>query len=249
MSGSLAPVESGAVQRRFDELGPPLHTVTFVVLDLETTGGSPTTCAITEVGAVKYRGGECLGELHTLVNPGVPVPPMITVLTGITEAMVVPAPPIDEVLPPLLEFLGPSGETVIGGHNVRFDVAFLDAALTARGYPRLAHRRVDTAALARRLVRDEVPNLRLATLARHLRVPSEPVHRALPDARATLEVLHALLERAAGLGVLGLDDLLELPRLGAHPSAAKLALTARLPRGPGVYAFRDRAGRVLYVGK
>jgi DNA polymerase-3 subunit epsilon len=223
--------------------------VTFVVLDLETTGGSPATCAITEVGAVKYRGGECLGELHTLVNPGVPVPPMITVLTGITEAMVVPAPPIDEVLPPLLEFLGPSGETVIGGHNVRFDVSFLDAALSARGYPRLAHRRVDTAALARRLVRDEVPNLRLATLARHLRVRTEPIHRALPDARATLEVLHALLERAAGLGVLGLDDLLELPRLGAHPSAAKLALTAPLPRRPGVYTFRDRAGRVLYVGK
>src|SRR6516164_3930593 len=227
MSGSLAPVESGAVQRRFDELGPPLHTVTFVVLDLETTGGSPATCAITEVGAVKYRGGECLGELHTLVNPGVPVPPMITVLTGITEAMVVPAPPIDEVLPPLLEFLGPSRETVIGGHNVRFDVAFLDAALTAHGYPRLAHRRVDTIALARRLVRDEVPNLRLATLA----------------------VLHALLERAGTYGVLGLDDLLALPTMRAHPSSGKLALTARLPRKPGVYLFRDRSGRVIYVGK
>jgi len=246
---AAAGSESVARQRRFDELGTPLHSVTFVVVDLETTGASPATCAITEVGAVKYRGGECLGELHTLVNPGVPVPPMITVLTGITEAMVLPAPLIDEVLPPLLEFLGPSDATVIGGHNVRFDISFLDAALTARGYPRLAHRRVDTAALARRLVRDEVPNLRLATLARHLRVSTEPIHRALPDARATLEVLHVLLERAAGLGVLGLDDLLDLPRLGAHPSAAKLALTARLPRGPGVYTFCDRAGRVLYVGK
>ena len=244
-----AAVGCGVVQRGFDDLGTPLHDVTFVVVDLETTGGSPATCSITEVGAVKYRGGECLGELHTLVNPGVAIPPLITVLTGITEAMVIPAPPIDEVLPPLLEFLGPADATVLGGHNVRFDVSFLDAALTARGYPRLAHRRVDTAALARRLVRDEVPNLRLATLARHLRVPSEPVHRALPDARATLEVLHALLERAGRLGVLGLDDLLELPRLRAHPSAGKLALTARLPRGPGVYLFKDRAGRVLYVGK
>ncbi|HEV2309872.1 MAG TPA: DEDD exonuclease domain-containing protein [Acidimicrobiia bacterium] len=245
-----APASSGvAVQRGFDDLGTPLHDVTFVVVDLETTGGSPATCSITEVGAVKYRGGECLGELHTLVNPGVAIPPLITVLTGITEAMVIPAPPIDEVLPPLLEFLGPSDTTVLGGHNVRFDVSFLDAALTARGYPRLAHRRVDTAALARRLVRDEVPNLRLATLARHLRVPTEPAHRALPDARATLEVLHALLERAGRFGVLGLDDLLELPHLRAHPSAGKLALTARLPRGPGVYLFKDRAGRVLYVGK
>ena len=131
---------------------------------------------------MKYRGGECLGELHTLVNPGVWVLLLITVLTGITEAMVLPAPRIDEVLPALLEFLVPSATTVIGGHNVRFDVSFLDAASTTRGYAAGRHRRVDTAALARRLVRDEVPNLRLATLARHLRVPTEPVHRALPDA-------------------------------------------------------------------
>ncbi len=66
--------------------------VTFVVLDLETTGTSPDLDAITEVGAVKYRGGECLGTFDTLVNPGVPIPPFITVLTGITEAMVLPAP-------------------------------------------------------------------------------------------------------------------------------------------------------------
>jgi DNA polymerase-3 subunit epsilon len=98
-------------------------------------------------------------------------------------------------------------------------------------------------------VRDEVPNLRLATLARHLRATTEPVHRALADARATLEVLHALLERAGTLGVLGLDDLLALPTMRAHPSSGKLKLTARLPRAPGVYLFRDRGGRVLYVGK
>src|SRR4029077_9823368 len=77
----------------------------------------------------------------------------------------------------------------------------------------------------------------------------EPVHRAYADAAATGEVLHALLERAASYGVLGLDDLLALPTMRAHPSAAQLALTAKLPRRPGVYLFRDRAGRVLYVGK
>jgi len=233
----------------FDDLGTPLHDVTFVVVDLETTGGSPTQCAITEVGAVKYRGGECLGELQTLVNPGVAIPPTITVLTGITEAMVLPAPKIGEVLPALLEFIGPADTTVLGGHNVRFDVSFLDAALTSHGYERLAHRRVDTVALARRLVRDEVPNLRLSTLARHFRARTEPVHRALSDARATLEVLHALLERAGTLGVLGLDDLLALPTIRAHPSSDKLRFTTRLPRRPGVYLFRDRHGRVLYVGK
>jgi DNA polymerase-3 subunit epsilon len=233
-------------QRSFDDLGTPLHEVTFCVLDLETTGGSPAECAITEIGAVKLRGGECLGRFETLVNPGMAIPPLITVLTGITEAMVLPAPHVDEVLPSFLEFLGGA---VIVGHNVRFDIGFLDAALLRRGRGRLTNRRIDTLAIARRLLRDDVPNLRLQTLARHLRVPTEPTHRAMPDAQATAEVLHALLERAAAFGVLGLDDLLALPSMYAHPSSAKLGLTSTLPRAPGVYLFRDRAGRVLYVGK
>jgi len=237
-----APIRQGS----FDELGTPLAEVSFVVLDLETTGGSANECEITEIGAVKLRGGECLGRFETLVNPGVPVPPLITVLTGITEAMVFAAPPIGEVLPAFLEFLGGA---VIVGHNVRFDVSFLDAACVRHGYPRLSQRRVDTIGMARRLVRDEVPNLKLGTLARHLRVPTEPVHRAMADAQATAEVFHSLLERAATFGVLGLDDLLALPTMRAHPSASKLSLTARLPRAPGVYLFRDRNGRALYVGK
>ena len=179
-----------------------------------------------------------------------PIPPTITYLTGITEAMVLPAPRIGDVLPHFLEFLGTPGPgLVLAGHNVRFDVAFLDAALAAHGYDRMRHTRVDTVALARRLVRDEVPNLKLSTLARHMRVTVEPNHRAFADAHATLEVLHALLERAGTLGVFGLDDLLALPTMRAHPSSGKLALTARLPRTPGVYIFRDRGGRVLYVGK
>ena len=244
---ATAPSHPGlARQASLDDLGTPLSQVTFVVLDLETTGGSPNDCAITEVGAVKMCGGECLGRFETLVNPGVPIPPLITVLTGITEAMLLPAPRIEEVLPPLLEFIG---DAVIVGHNIRFDLAFLGAAMVATDRPPLTNRHVDTLAMARRLVRDEIPNLRLGTLARHFRVPTEPVHRAFADAQATAEVLHALLERAASFGVLGLDDLLLLPSMRAHPSAAKLALTTRLPRAPGVYLFRDRAGRVLYVGK
>ncbi|HET9729249.1 MAG TPA: DEDD exonuclease domain-containing protein [Acidimicrobiia bacterium] len=243
---SLADTDVVARQQSLDDLGTPLSEVTFVVVDLETTGGSAAMDAITEIGALKLCGGELLGRFETLVNPGIPIPPMITVLTGITEAMVMPAPMIDTVLPAFLEF---ARDAVIVGHNVRFDVGFLDAALVARGYPRLSNRRVDTIGLARRLVRDEVPNLRLQTLARHFRTTIEPVHRAYADAAATAEVLHALLERAGTFGVLGLDDLIALPSMRAHPSASKLKLTARFPRKPGVYFFRDRDGRVLYVGK
>ncbi len=80
------------VQVGLDQIGEPLHATTFVVVDLETTGGSPASSAITEIGAVKTRGGEVIGEFQTLVDPGLPIPPMIVALTGITDAMLVAAP-------------------------------------------------------------------------------------------------------------------------------------------------------------
>jgi DNA polymerase-3 subunit epsilon len=234
------------MQRSFDDLGTPLHEVMFCVVDLETTGGSPIDCGITEVAAVKFKGGHCLGTFATLVNPGALIPPAITVLTGITQSMVLPAPRIDQVLPSFLEFVH---GTVIVGHNIRFDLSFLNAALDREGYPKLPHRSIDTCALARRLVADEVPNHRLGTLADRLRLDHKPTHRALDDVLATADLLHVLLERAGSLGVLGLDDLLELPTVKGHPQLAKLKLTDALPRTPGVYRFRDAGGRVLYVGK
>lgn len=221
-----------------------LAEVTFVVVDLETTGMSPGSDAITEVGAVKYRAGECQGELQTLVNPAAAIPPFIVGLTGITPEMTSPAPSIAAVLPAFLEFLGTA---VVVGHNVRFDVAFLDAALGAHGYPELPNRRVDTIALARRLLNDETNNLRLATLAQHVRAERDPCHRALNDARATADLLHALLERAGTLGVLALDDLLALPSIDRHHELAKLKLAARVPRSPGVVVFNDVRGKVLHV--
>ena len=233
-------------QLSLDDLGTPLSQVTFCVIDLETTGGSAESCGITEIGAVKLRGGECLGTFQTLVNPGCAIPPEITVLTGITHSMVMPAPRIEAVLPSLLEFIG---DAVIVGHNVRFDLSFVQAALERDQRPKLTNRAVDTVALARRLVRNEVPNCKLGTLAEHLRLDHKPSHRALDDALATGDLLHLLIERAGGLGVTGLDDLLSLPTMAGHASAQKLRLTDSLPRTPGVYLFRNARGDVLYIGK
>ena len=236
----------GAVQASFDDLGTPLADVTFSVVDLETTGGHRQDDVITEVGAVKVRGGECLGTFQTLVNPGRAVPPQITVLTGLTDSLLAPAPRIETVLPSLLEFLG---DSVVVGHNVGFDLAFLRHAFARAGHPPFAPRHVDTAALARRLVRDEVPDCRLGTLASRFRLDHRPTHRALDDALATTDLLHLLLERAAGLGVLGLDDLVTLASMAGHPQAGKLKLTSHLPRTPGVYLFCGHRDEVLYVGK
>jgi len=150
------------VQRSFDDLGTPLAATTFCIVDLETTGATPATCGITEIGAVKVRGGECLGTFQTLVNPGAAIPPEITVLTGITQSMVGPAPRVEAVLGAFVEF---ADGCVLVGHNIRFDVSFLNAALERDGWARLRHPIVDTCALAKRLLRDDVPNCRLGTLA------------------------------------------------------------------------------------
>ena len=234
------------VQRSFDDLGTPLADVTFCVLDIETTGSDRGGDMITEIGAVKVRRGECLGTLATLVNPGRAIAPSVTVLTGITHSMVAKAPRIETVLPALQEFVG---DAVIVGHNVGFDMGFINAALLRSDRPALRNTIVDTLPLARRLVRDEVPDCRLGTLASRFRLDHRPTHRALDDALATTDLLHLLLERAAGLGVTGLDDLVLLPKMGGHPQAGKLKLTHHLPRSPGVYRFLGANDEVLYVGK
>jgi len=235
------------VQATFDELGEPLREVTFVVVDLETTGGSPAASAVTEIGAVKVRGGEVLGEFQTLVNPRVGIPPFIAVLTGITDAMVAAAPAIDSALPAFLEFAHGS---VLVAHNAPFDLGFLRANCQPLNLSWPAFRHVDTAVLARRvLTRDESPNCKLATLARVFRSGTEPCHRALADARATVDVLHGLLERVGNLGVQSLDELQTFTHQVSDAQRRKRYLAEPLPHAPGCYVFRDGQGRALYIGK
>ena len=235
------------VQATFDELGTPLHEVTFVVVDLETTGGSPASCEITEFGAVKVRGGELLGEFQTLVNPGVPIPPFISVLTGISDSMVATAPRLGMTLPAFLEFVG---DAVLVAHNAPFDVGFLKAGCAATGREWPGNRVLDTARLARQVVtRDEAPNCKLSSLARLFRAGTTPDHRALSDARATVDVLHGMLERLGNLGVRSLDELSTFSSRVTPAQRAKRHLAEALPRLPGVYLFVDGRGEVLYVGK
>jgi DNA polymerase-3 subunit epsilon len=236
----------GAVQSTFDELGTPLSEVTFVVVDLETTGGSPQSCAITEIGAVKTRGGEVLGEFQTLVNPMTDIPPFIAVLTGITDAMVAGAPPISSVLPSFLEWARGS---VLVTHNAPFDVGFLRANAAALSLPWPDFSSVDTARLARRvLTRDEAPDCKLSTLARIFRTTTTPCHRALADAQATTDVLHGLLERLGNLGITSIEELQTFTGLVTAAQRRKRYLAEGLPEGPGVYVFRDMRDRPLYIG-
>ncbi|MFI6757882.1 DEDD exonuclease domain-containing protein [Micromonospora sp. NPDC050417] len=248
------PVRPGYLQGTLDGLFTgdqvpddlPLFRTTFVVVDLETTGGAPDGGGITEIGAVKVCGGEELGTLATLVNPDQPIPPFITVLTGITQAMLLPAPRIAEVLPSFLEFIRGA---VLVAHNAPYDVGFLKAACAQLGQPWPNPRVLDTAALARRvLTRDEVPNRKLGTLAAYFRTSRQPSHRALDDAQATVDVLHGLIARLAGHGVRTIGEAIEFARAVTPTQRRKRYLADGLPKAPGVYIFRAADDRPLYVG-
>jgi len=265
---------TGATQLSFADLGPrwdpaacpideiPLRETTFVVVDLETTGartksadGAPCD-AITEVGAVKVRGGVVLGEFATLVDPQRAIPPQIVQLTGITTAMVYDAPTIDAVLPMFFEFAGLEKGVVLVAHNAGFDVGFLRAAAQRCEIAWPRPQVLCTVRLARRVLsREEAPSVRLAALARLFAVAAQPTHRALDDARATVDVLHALIERVGNQGVHTYADLRSYLPDVTPTQRRKRVLAEGLPHRPGVYLFRGPAGvgsprswGVLYVG-
>ena len=234
-------------QRSFDELGRPLRDITFCVVDLETTGGSAKAGSmITEVGAVKVRGGEILAEFQTLVNPQSSIPAFIAVLTGITDSMVASAPPIEQVLPQFLEF---AQGCVLVAHNAPFDVGFLKHFAAEQDSPWPKFEVLDTAKLARRVItRDDAPNCKLSSLASLFNATTSPNHRALADARATVDVLHGLMGRLGGLGVHSLEELQTFSSRVSQAQRTKRHLAEGLPHAPGVYLFRDARSTLLYVG-
>jgi DNA polymerase III epsilon subunit family exonuclease len=190
-----------------------LGQLEFAVIDLETTGWSPEAAAITEIAAVRVRGGRRQGEFASLVNPGVPVPPGIEALTGITDWMLAAAPKLGAVLPGLLGF---AGGCVLVAHNAPFDIGFLVAACGDCGLAWPGFTVLDTVMLARQVMDpDEVPDCKLGTLAGFFRARTAPSHRALADARATADVLGWLIRRLAHRGVRTLSELSSWPEVVA----------------------------------
>lgn len=234
------------VQTAFDEIEPVLSEITFVVVDLETTGTRAGGDEITEIGAVRVRGGEVQAELSTFVAIDGSLPRHISTLTGIAPADLVGAPRLSEVMATFLEF---SRGAVLVAHNARFDLGFLRAAAATTGHEWPDPPSVCTLALARRILHSgETRGHRLGTLAAHLGSTVEPNHRALQDARATVDVLHALISRVGDCGVSTLSELRAYDGRLAPEVRRRASLTEQLTDGPGVYIFRDEGGGPLYVG-
>ena len=224
----------------------PLHEATFCVLDLETTGGSPGRSKITEIAAVRLRGGRIIDRFETLVDPGRPIPPPITRITGITDALLVGQPRIEEALERFVAFVG---DDVMVAHNAPFDFRFLNYERFRIAGRYFTQPWLDTLVIARRLLRRRLDRFDLGTLAEWAGTAVRPSHRALPDAEATAELLVQLLDLLVERGHTTLERAVGFGQGGGARYAHKLALAEDLPQTPGVYIMRDRDGAALYIGK
>jgi DNA polymerase-3 subunit epsilon len=231
--------------KHWESPDPDLADVPFVALDLETTGSRAGASKITEIGAVRIEGLQVVATFHTLVNPQRPIPPMITHITGITQAMVADAPRIEQVVPDLLDFLEGA---VIVAHNAAFDVGFLNYELQRLKGRRLGEGAIDTLPLAR-LLAPGLPNYRLGTVAAALDAPVAACHRALADAQAAGHVFVTLAGRLQERGITRLGEARAFVSPSSRGAIDKLRLTRDVPRSPGAYRFLDQQGTVLYVGK
>ena len=155
----------------------------FVVFDIETTGFSPVSNKIIEIGAVKVSGGEIVDHFSTFVNPQVPIPFEITKLTSIEDDMVMDAPDIEEVLP---RFLGFCEGCVMVAHNANFDMSFIIENCRRQGYP-TEYTYVDTMPTARILLPDQAKHT-LDAICKTLNISLENHHRAVDDAEATAHI-------------------------------------------------------------
>jgi DNA polymerase-3 subunit epsilon len=223
-----------------------LEDATYVVVDLETTGLRPGPSGICEIGAVRLRGFEVEAEFQTLVDPGLPIAAGASALTGLRNEQLRGAPGPAEAVRRFLEF---AGDGVLVAHNARFDLAFLDRETERLTGSRIGSAVVDTVRLARTLLAGRVAGFGLAQLAWFLDTSERPCHRALPDARATAELLLALIGLAQERGARTVADLTALAATRTRRLLDKRHLAFGAPSRPGVYRFLGRNDQVLYVGR
>ena len=174
----------------------------YVVLDIETTGLSFQTEAITELGAVKYKNGEIIEEFESFVNPEKPIPEKIVEITHITDEMVKDAGTIAEVLPKFLDFLG---DAVLVAHNANFDIGFIRYYAEKLGY-KLDNTYIDTLSLSKQVFPD-FKKYKLGLIAEKLGIKVDVAHRALDDVITLVKVFNVILEKLKEQGVKTVTDI------------------------------------------
>jgi len=226
----------------------------FVAIDVETTGLRPLNQRIIEIALYRYRGGQLVERFETLLNPGREVPAFITTLTSIQNEDVEFAPGFESVAENVIEFIG---DALLVGHNVRFDISFMNAELKRANCEPLVNERLDTLTLAVRYL-NNVRKPNLDRVASALGLEPRTTHRAGGDARITAEIALRLVDIAARAGVTSIDGLKagalparHRPRddVGRARSLMDRSWLKEIPRKPGVYIMRSHQDEIIYIGK
>ena len=226
----------------------------FVAVDVETTGLQPLRQRVIEVALIRYKCGEINERYSTLVNPDRRIPAFISKLTGIDNALVEDAPRFAEIAETVESFL--EGALLVG-HNVGFDINFINAELSRCGRRQLVNERLDVMGLSARLI----PGLRRPSLdkaALQLGLTPRKTHRADVDAELAATVALHLAARASDIGIDTVDRLRAIGRPADVPigdgktrgsSYLDRSILASIPKRPGVYLMRDRHDSIIYIGK
>lgn len=183
----------------------------FVVFDIETTGFSPVSNRIIEIGAVRVEKGTIVDRFSVFVNPKVPIPFKIEQLTGINDGMVVDAEPIEVILPRFLEF---SKGAVMVAHNAGFDMSFIIENCKRQGISQ-EFTYVDTVGMARMLL-PGLNRFKLDTVAKALNIPLLNHHRAVDDAACTAEIFVKFIAMCQERDIVNLDQLNEAGKVSEH---------------------------------
>jgi DNA polymerase III epsilon subunit family exonuclease len=220
----------------------------YIAFDIETTGGNPEKNGITEIFALRYRDGKIHDTFYSMVNPGVPIPPIVRRMTGITDKMVRDAPPIKAIMPDFIRFIA---DDVLVSHNTIGDMKFLryfaevECAHAIENYFLCTHLLVEKLAPA-------APDKSLKGLATHFALPGDArLHRAEADAYLTLELFKILLGKMHERGIPSIADAIRFQ--GDFESGLRLGFGVRpeilkvLPEGHGVFFLRDYSGQVTFL--
>ncbi|HOJ17343.1 MAG TPA: exonuclease domain-containing protein [Ignavibacteriaceae bacterium] len=228
-----------------------ISDATFSVLDVETTGISPYTNSIIEIGIVKVKNSKITDTFSTFVNPCRYIPPFITQLTGISNRDVDDAPMWEDIYRHILDFLE---STIVTGHNLAFDYGFLRKEFQRVGLDYFKPHQLCTLRLAKRLY-PELKSRSLGNLANHLNIKNPSAHRALSDAKTTAFIMVKLLKELSGEGITHVDELLNY-QYSQSKSVSKIVIKPdllndvhSLPKSPGVYYFLNSKNRIIYIGK
>jgi len=217
-----------------------------VIFDIETTGGNPEKNGLTEFCGIKVKNGKIIDEFQTLINPEVPIPPIVRKMTGINDRMVKNAPKIDVVMPKILEFIG---QRIVVSHNTIGDLKFIRYFSEKVCQKRFENFFVCTHLLSEKVLSDS-PDKSLKGLANYLDLHFEGAHRAEADAHITFDLYKAIISRLSALGINKIEQVIRMQ--GDYESSFRLGWGVpeeqceELSETPGVIIGKSLANKPMY---